>query len=239
LAVPDDGNKTRIRLGSFAKSSLEDLQNLKPLKSGWLFKKSRKKKKWNKQWFILTKDYLIWFADKVTTPESVEFKKKVGILASNIQIITSEPDKRHVIKFREHNNSRDYLFAADDEVLQMEWFLEILEAIKKRAYEVIASEGINFKGTVVSDNKGSLAQGEVRYLQLGPGDEIMMLDKNKKDSLWRYSLLNIKKFSVDADSLRLLFSGQDEVCFITSEVEGINTIITMLVDNLSKKIDVV
>jgi len=84
-----------------------------------------------------------------------------------------------------------------------------------------------------------LAQGEVRYLQLGPGDEIMMLDKNKKDTLWRYSLLNIKKFSVDVDSLRLLFSGQDEVCFITPEVEGINTIITMLVDNLSKKIDTV
>jgi len=167
----------------------------------------------------------------------LNLKKKVNLLGSNIQIVTSEPDKPHSIKFQEHNNPRDYLFAAEDEVLQMEWFLEILEAIKKRADEIIASEGITFKGTVVSDNKKSVAQGEVRYLQLGPSDEIMLFDKNKKDTLWRYPLSNIKKFSVDTDSFRLLFSGLDEVCFITPEAEAINTIVTMLIDNLSKQID--
>jgi len=47
IVVPppeDDTNTKNNRLSIFTKSSVKDLRSLKPLKSGWLLKKSRKKK---------------------------------------------------------------------------------------------------------------------------------------------------------------------------------------------------
>ena len=119
---------------------VSDAENSKIIFKGWMYKRGKINKNWQKRWFVLRNDYYLYYYTARQRPEN-EFKGRINLRTCKvIKIYNDDKDKKKEFTFyvshynAKLNKDRIYKFCCEKAIDLIDWMSVLIVFVQTENY---------------------------------------------------------------------------------------------------------